>query len=442
WVEGPAGPTRLARMHPADVPPITPETVLERAVWASDHLLAATFGPTGLVRQRWDPVRTTNSDAFDLFWHAHGTWALGAAFHRTRFVPYGEAAERALRALLEVSQVDDRSGPHGGGSVRWVSDHEQIHTGVVALSLLAVAEHRAAFVVDDHLDAGRQLALYLISVQAEGGRFNGVATRDPAEPPTPDGPEYYTSEATLALLRWHAVDPDERWLDAALRGLEHRARVDADAGERLKTDFWLMMALAEARATHPDPRWVGWAERLAAAAVRDLKTGERAARQFTDLAGGGASGSVLSSAVRVEGLSAAIEMLRASGRPTADLEAQARGAARHVLAFQYTPESHWWVRAPSRTLGGFSSGPGDPSLRADVHTHALGALLGLERVLSSERLPGTPGWSLDDSRAFHGVDRAMLRPMRVPSRANRVPSVWELGLPEVDPHRGLGSTTP
>ncbi|MFT5456672.1 MAG: hypothetical protein ACI9K2_003159, partial [Myxococcota bacterium] len=46
WVEGSAGPTRLARMHPADVPPITPETVLERAVWASDHLLAATFGPT------------------------------------------------------------------------------------------------------------------------------------------------------------------------------------------------------------------------------------------------------------------------------------------------------------------------------------------------------------------------------------------------------------
>lgn len=317
-------------------------------------------------------------DDYNLVRHAGTLYAMLELYGVTGDPALLEAAQRA------IGYMNDRTLPceaHGVDALCPVEGGE-VKLGGNALAIVALAEYTRQTGDEQYLPLMRDLARWIVSVQAADGEFTihqQVYSTGEAQTFTS---EYYPGEALLALLRLYALDPDEAWLDAAARGATWLITVrDGELTDaQLSHDHWLLYALNELYRYRPDALYYDHAMRIAGAIVAS----QHLDPPYPDWAGGYYTPPRSTpAATRGEGLSAAYQLARDFGTPQQAqpiLEAMQRGAA-FTLRTQFYPETAMYLADPPRALGGFHTSLTDYEIRIDYVQHAISSLLGLYRAL-------------------------------------------------------------
>ncbi|MEQ1505117.1 MAG: beta-L-arabinofuranosidase domain-containing protein [Myxococcota bacterium] len=390
WVEPSAGaaPIRTYRVHAYELPVVDdPDRVLDRALWAAEAL-ARTVDADGRIRYEYDTGTGKEKKGYNLLRHAGSSFALIQAYHRTGHAPWKDAAERALRYMVSKSKTDERTGPYGGGTVRYLVEGSHIKLGGAALALVALSTWQTATGDASFAGEAREFATYLVSQQQEDGEFVYFAAKEPGGAPRDDSSAYYPGEAVLGLVSWYALDPDPKWLQTAVRGADWLVGVrDAGRGRsKLDNDHWLLMALRDLHRVTGDDRYRIHALKIADAVAYQRQRQAGHELYHRDYVGGFYEPPRSTpAATRAEGLVAVLEL------GPGDLEREARirelllGTVQHMVQSQVTPETTWWMPRPAEVVGGFAGGIVDPDLRNDFTQHALSALLGTERILRDPR---------------------------------------------------------
>ncbi len=262
----------------------------------------------------------------------------------------------------------------------------QIKLGGCALGLIALIKARA-------LDAGavepgvlRELGNFILFMQEGNGHFRSKCDEEGL---FFEGFEsaYYPGEAILALTLLHEVDPDPRWLEAALRGVhylaERRKEVPID---QLPNDHWLMIAIAALL-----PKWETAHEPIISRqrlldhslAIGTMMLHEQWRTSWIPGLSGAFTpdGAVTPSATRLEGLVALYRVLpHDHPRRQSLLRAIERGLV-------YVGRAQ--IRE-GKAKGGFPGGWGilpnglRSAVRIDYVQHALSALVGHYRIVPAE----------------------------------------------------------
>ena len=418
WIEdyGAEGIFRVYRLHPWEHPEVTPEVLLQRSVWAADYLLSS-ISEEGKIRYLYDPVYDRTLPGYNLLRHGGTTYSLLQAYQRTRFEPYLAGSQAAIRFLLRYTRTDQRTGPYGGGTVRYVVESSHIKLGGAGLGLVMLAEYQLATGDETYVPQAQEMALFIVSQQKEDGEFVYFAPKRIRGEPKDDISLYYPGEAILGLAKQYALDGNPLWLETAERGAKWLIEV-RDQGippKRLKNDHWLMIALSYLYEITGDEQYLQHSLALAQAVRFQQARHEDHVRYHRDYAGGYYEPPRSTpAATRGEGLVAVLDTCALAGVDCEWVRDVLLKTVQHELQCQYTPQSLWWVKNPERSFGAFHGGIVDVQVRNDYTQHNLSSLLGTERHLraGAEELPGGPKWKLEDSVVYGGLGPSQLKSAR------------------------------
>lgn len=369
---------RLYRGHRSHSQPAL-EDLLDAALAAGGYL-ERIVGPEGRFVYRYLPSGGSAADGYNMVRHAGTVYSMLELLEATGDPALRSAAEQAVAYLVATVSPCDADGE----AAQCLLDEGEVKLGGNALAVLALAQHARVTGDRRYLPLAADLARWIRAVQSGSGEF--VVHRQTY----PDGEvsdfvsEYYPGEAVLALVRLHALDGDEAWLDAAVRGADWliEERDGNAAPAELIHDHWLLYALDELHRLRPDARYLEHASRLAAAIMQ----AQHHRPPYPDWVGGyGEPPRSTPAATRSEGLAAAYRLARDFGTSR---EAQALlDALRLGISFQlqtqYRPESVLYFGEPQRALGGFRRSLTDDEIRIDYVQHNLSSLLALYHIDSS-----------------------------------------------------------
>ena len=358
--------------RPAAAAPVTrvSDPFLDAARDAGAYLAQA-VRPDGRFTYEFDPATSLDSGRYNLLRHAGSVYAMLEVYETDRDPALLAAAERAMGYLL--AQVK----PGSVEGTACLVEGDSVKLGGNGLAAVALARHATATGDRRHVATAQALCRWMILNQERTGRFVVHTQRYPDGPRDEFESAYYPGEAILALSRVHALDPDGPWMAAAHRGagwlieVRDRGRSPAD----IPHDHWLLYALNELHRHEARPTYVPHTL-LITRAILDAD-----ARVPRDAAGVAEANPI---ATRVEGLSAAHEMLARAGETTrvAEIEPVLRRAADVLLDLQFTPAEAAAFPEPGRVAGGFAATSASQVIRVDTVQHAASALLGARRVLA------------------------------------------------------------
>ncbi|MCZ6795356.1 MAG: hypothetical protein O7J95_17255 [Planctomycetota bacterium] len=366
---------RIYRGHQV-VEKATPELVLEAAREAADYLRRAT-GDSGKFAYVYLPKQDVEARKYNLVRHAGAAYSMLELHEVAPDRELLEAARRALAYLLD--HVEDFRDD--GRMAMLVSD-DKVKLGGVALTLLALAKHVQVTGERQRLPLMRKLARYIRHSQLADGKFisqrryPSMAVREDFES------EYYPGEAILSLLRLHALDPQEAWLDGAEKGARYLIQVrDAKVSTlKLLHDHWLLYALNELHRLRPDEIFLRQAMRIS----RAITAGQNRSPRFPDQLGSYYTPPRSTpTATRTEGLLAAHALARDHGKrdDAARILEAVRLGIRFQLEMQFAPERVLFLDDPGRTLGGYPRSFSNYEVRIDYVQHNISSLLGYYRLL-------------------------------------------------------------
>ncbi len=268
-------------------------------------------------------------------------------------------------------------------------DPLQAKLGGTGLGLVALTSAHRLGVVDVDPEQLRKLAEFICFMQVKNGRF--ISKYIPSEGGRLDlwASLYYPGEAALGLVMLYELDPDPRWLDAAMRALLFLA-ASRENDEDLPPDHWTLLA------THRLLRLPqAWDKKREYQILEDHATdlcrsivGTR--KPDTGWVGFTGDGRTCPSATRLEGLIAALPLLK-----DLLLKARTQHAVEEGIEFLLRTQlrsgicAGGWPRA-AETLP--ASHPGHTAsfnrrateVRIDYVQHALSALLMYEALQPSQ----------------------------------------------------------
>ena len=314
---------------------------------------------------------------YNIVRHAGTVYAMLEVYELTRDPALLADADRALGYLLGHIR------PHPSTpAMEVVVSEGSVKLGGVALTLLALAKHAVVTGDGRYLPRMRALARYIQDSQGPDGAFVSQRSYPAMEPDLKVDVQYFPGESIFALLRLHALDPQESWLATAERGARYLIHVRDGSlpPERVTPDHWLLYALNELHRARPDPVYLDHAQRIArviaASQSRSPYPPER-----VGIYGRGAHSTL--AAARTEGLVAAYLLARDFGRRE-DLSL-VRSAVELGVGFQLKtqllPEQAMYAENPPRALGAFHQSLTDYEVRIDYVQHNLSGILGLRGVL-------------------------------------------------------------
>jgi len=446
WVEDASaeGIFRTYRLHSWVYPEVEPDRLLQHAVWASDYLLSS-IAEDGRIRYLYDPTYDRILPGYNLLRHGGTTYSLLQAYERTGFEPYRRGAEAAIGFLLRNTRTDERQGPYGGGTVRYVVESSHIKLGGAGLGLVMLAEYQLATGKETYVEEARELARFLVSQQEEDGEFIYFANQTPGGEPRADTSAYYPGEAILGLAKQHALDGDPLWLETAERGAMWLIEV-RDAGitpRKLANDHWLMIALSHLYEITGKEVYLQHSLALATAVRFQQGRHQGHERYHRDYAGGYYEPPRSTpAATRGEGLVAVLDTCSLAKVDCDWVRDLLETTVQHELQSQYTPDQLWWVKNRARTLGAFHGGIVDVQVRNDYTQHNLSAILGTERHLRapSAALPGGPTWTREHAEGFEGVPPETLDRLRAQILKLRPQTLFEA--PDGEENGSAGNLSP
>ena len=378
WLPTTAGePARMIR-HSIDPGELTPALLRERCDLGGDYL-ADHVGRRGRYDYAWKPRSGKLGSGYNLLRHAGTTYSLYQLYNVTGRENHYEAASEALEYLRrkrDFAQDDPGRCFEVAG--------QKVKLGGAGLTLLALVEQAIAKPDEAEWEWMHCLAEHIVHETTESGYMESFYTDDGRFKWSDHKSIYYPGEALLGLVRLYEIDPNQRWLDTAVRGtdfLVHERWNSLGLELQIPPDAWLIQELEVLHRHVPDPAYAEYAF-----AIGDVLTRTQLVHDNTppDLYGGRVSvrfPHVISTGSRGEGMSA-VARLERRVRPggTFFLE-RLKANSYYALRNQYTEPMLFGMRRPDRALGGFRDAPDAPEIRIDGVQHNLSGLLGLIEML-------------------------------------------------------------
>ncbi len=443
----PPGVFRLYRLHPYEMAEATPDVLLQRTVWAADHLMSS-ISADGKIRYRYKVASDRDSSSYNLLRHGGTTYSILQAYDRTKFEPYLLASEQAMQYLFGHMDSDRRTGPYlpedhpsFGDSLFIVSPPDRdapdgkVKLGGAGLALVMIDQYvEATGDVETYRQQAQDLARFLVASQKEDGEFVYFPPRTPGGPVTStDDSAYYPGEAILGLIRLYSWDRNELWKDTAVRAADWLIDVrDAGKGpERLANDHWLMLALSYLYEYTEDQRYVDHSIALCRAVEYQYLKREKYWDIHPDYRGGYYDPPRSTpAATRGEGLGAVLDTCRLAKIDCDWIEDLLVDTARHEMLSQYDPDMSYWMKNRPKAFGGWAGGLLDMDIRNDFVQHNMSSVIGLERHLllqQEEVIPGGPGWTeaVLGGAGHPGIPEDQLAELRADSLRYRGETRWE-----------------
>ncbi|MCO4770142.1 MAG: hypothetical protein KDA24_08945 [Deltaproteobacteria bacterium] len=443
WVEGdPAGKetpdiVRTYRMHRWDFDDLNEDLLLQRTVWAADYLVSS-ITAEGKIRYQYYVAKDRDSNSYNLLRHGGTTYSILQAYDRTKYEPYRLASEQAIKFLFSKCREDERTGPFGGGPTKWIlSPGNKVKLGGAGLALVMLDQYgEATGDYETYKDDAIKFGNFIVASLKEDGEFIYFPAMKPGGPPTDtDDSAYYPGEAILGLLRLHAWNPDEKWLNTARAASDWLIDV-RDAGKTEKSlanDHWLMIALSYLYQATKDEKYLDHSLNLARAVQFQYEKNRPMWKDYRDFQGGYYNPPRSTpAATRGEGLVAVTDTCRVAGKECDWVWDLLLETIRHENLSQYDPDMMWWVKNKKKAFGGWDGGLIDTSIRNDFVQHNMSAVIGTERNMAfkarGDEYPGGPIWSrlnIDEGRTWPGVDPAKMQELREASQRYRGDTLWE-----------------
>ncbi|MCK6531104.1 hypothetical protein L6R50_27265 [Myxococcota bacterium] len=403
WVEGPLPqdpPVRLyrTRPHPETVAPVTADSMLAASIAAADYI-ERIIRPDGKHLYLYHVLEDRESRSYNMLRHAGTTFALLQAYDRTRWPRYRAAAERSIEYLLAQSKYEKRKGPWGEDFL-FVLDGKDAKLGGSGLTLLALAQYTEATGDRRYWTQMQQYARFIVMMQRENGRMNSFYAHEPGMKVSDEENEFYPGEALLGLMRLHAIEANPLWLRTAEKAADYMI-LERDKGkgkDKVPHDHWLHYGLSYLYHYSKAPHYLEHA-RLIGQAMESKARGpdHPDVKSWPDLLGAFYSPPAITpGATKIEGISAAIDVLLEAGEDPQWLMDVAVPGAEFLVRQQYTPASSYFAPYPEKVLGGWPEHPVTHEIRNDYVQHSLSGLLGTERHLRAKEgvvVPGGPRWS-------------------------------------------------
>lgn len=364
------------------LPPLTAQHVRQSIEWAGEYL-ARMAGPDGRYCYNYLVVRDQCDSDYNLLRHAGTTYSL---FQIHRLIPradFLEAAERATRWLRQQTREVE-----GDPSRVFLLEGEKAKLGAVGLGLLALVEREKDLRDGQDRELMARMANFILSQQRHDGfMVSFFGWRSGVDVPR-ENSIYYPGEALLGLLRLHDIDPQPRYLEAAILTAEFLVMKRWRWGGielYVPPDAWLSQALAELHGKKPDIRWARYGTQIARTFEDIMLQAEEGAQP--DMVGGPAGGGFLPSSAtagaRNEGLTSLRELALRSNNPEEEkrLRALVMASAAFQLHQQYRPANSYFLSNPQRARGGIRGRPDFQEVRIDYVQHNVSGLLPVLQLL-------------------------------------------------------------
>lgn len=311
---------------------------VDALIEAAGLYLARQLKEDGSFRYGVFPVSQEAVPTYNILRHSSTLYAMLEASEASGNAAIGRDVGRGLDYVIRTALVE--VGRHAVIVDR--ANGDEVRLGAQAAFILAVAKYTALTGDRRYLDVACRLAGAIVArfLDRESGRFVHVLDATDLSVREAFRIVYYDGEAVLALLRLHAVDGEELWLDAARLAFEHFLATD----HWKHYDHWLAYAANELTVHVPDRRYVEFGLRNAFGNLDFIHNRDTAYPTFLEL------------------LAATAEMvarLRASGAEVLDPRAEAALAAtihhraEHNRYSRFYPELAMYFRAPAEIAGSF-----------------------------------------------------------------------------------------
>jgi len=387
---------------------VTEEKLLERIDLAGEWLLS-TVEPSGRFDYEYFPNKDEHGRGYNEVRHAGSVYGLFHMYHLALAEPTMRAdADAYLRAgLLTLDRVYANLGkpPGTDESDPYIAflegeDGEKSNSGAVALTLLSFLERPSPDQVSnpalkaDVLNEGdaelmEGLAETLVAmIDAEGAVFRRW-TEAQAGGLVQKEPLYFPGEMMLALVRYHELTGERRWLDAAQAIGRRQIRISHSLW--VVPDHWVMQALDHLDALEPDnDEWRRGAYYMGRRYVKEqfaplgrvLHPGPRQPPPFPDYRGGYRRVQEVPrttrAASRGEAIGGVVRIAWRHGDPSEHWERSLIEGARHLMEQQYVLDNSFFLPDPGEVRGAIRMGVVDMHCRIDNNQHgvvALGAAL-------------------------------------------------------------------
>ena len=384
-VQRPRAPVQLYRGIPA-APPISQQTLREAAL-SGGRFLVAHLAPNGRYiyehdlssGHQTDPMR---SGAYSMPRHAGTTYFLAELYRITKEEWLREPIERAFKHLADLLAAGTcGSTLPDGTAIDCVLDRTEkiAHLGSTALAVVALAEYQRATGDARYLPIATKFTSFLLYMQRPDGSFRHLY--DPAAKAPDDKSEllYYSGEASLALARMYVVTKDERYAEAARKGLDWLVEwYDFFMGGFFYgEEHWTCIAAEAAWPYAKNPAYMDFCHGYGKF-LRDQQPAIGEHPDQDDYAGAYNFTSFVPpyntpAGSRTEAMISAYLLGKHHGSPDADVAAQIRLALQYTLGQQIRPESDFNV--VGNGLGGMPASPIDRNVRIDFVQHVCSAMI-------------------------------------------------------------------
>lgn len=357
---------------PVPIDSITPKR-LRRAVLLAGRYLARNTRKNGSMLYDVDLVTAETKPGYSYPRHAGATFFMAEVAAYSGHKAIRSAAVRAARYMRDRATA--QCGPH-----QCVGTGRVVTVGSTALAVLAYVELTKAGFVDDYDDAIRAGVAFLRSQQRDDGEFMHFYDRVDWRPVDKQG-QYYSGEATLALIHAYEVTGDPGDLEAARRALSYIVGPGwRFFGDRYiyAQEHWTCQAVEAIWKHAPDREALDFCLRY-----------EAFGRSIQDPSGGYTMNPFHPARFTGAGsrTEAAVATLITAARAGVDaaqierLDTQVRRGIAFLLSAQYDPGPTHLMSKPKRLFGGFPGSPVDLAVRIDMPQHAGAGMLRYMRYL-------------------------------------------------------------
>ena len=289
-------------------------------------------------------------DEYNYLRHAGTTYSLFQLYQATGLDEFADAAENATQWMLRFI----RRAPDGSFSYPYYAGQSKL--GGAGLALLALVERAEATGKTDQDKTMDELAAFIASMQREDGSFDSYYEPNPKRKAKVRTSIYYPGEAILALIRLHALRGRPDALAVAVKGADYLVDKRWDLlgiQITIPPDAWLMLALSDLYAFHPDAGHADYCLAIGDEMLRgQIGDGDT---PYADYAGGYVPmpPSITPAGARMEGITAGYRLRQQIGVPTDAWYEAIRRAARFQVNAQIREPSAFLFPNPARALGVF-----------------------------------------------------------------------------------------
>jgi poly-gamma-glutamate capsule biosynthesis protein CapA/YwtB (metallophosphatase superfamily)/glutathione synthase/RimK-type ligase-like ATP-grasp enzyme len=357
---------------------LTQDILLDAVDLAADYLIRS-IDMQGRFIYSYRPKTDEVAPTYNILRHAGTLYSMLEAYELRRDATLLSAAQRGLAYL--INQMKETVVNNEQTLV--VVENNEVKLGGNGLAALAIAKYIQLTQDKSYFSIMQKIGAWIINTQDSEGKFtlhkqiyNGATDPDFES-------EYYPGEALFALARLYQLDPQERWLKAAVNGALFLINVrDKGVPEaKLNHDHWLLYALNEIYRLQAHPYILAHAKKISNVIINRQRT----TSSYSDWVGSYYNPPRSTpTATRMEGLCASYQLSRDYGTPEeANIILTAlKLGIQFQLQTQIHPESALYLPNPQQAIGGFHRSLTDFEIRIDYVQHNISSLLGLHKILS------------------------------------------------------------